>query len=59
MFFETTWPLLIHALSLYLNTVSGFREDFVVVLIPVEEVKKWYSLSLSLSRSLSLSLSLS
>ena len=33
-------------------SVSGFSEDPVVVLIPVEEVKKWYSLSLSLSLSL-------
>ena len=42
--FETTWPLLIQALSLYFSSFR-FREDFVVMLIPVEEV--WYSLSLS------------
>ena len=30
--FETTWPLLIQALSLNFLSVSGFREYFVVVL---------------------------
>ena len=55
--FETTWPFSAYtSFIIIFFRVSGFKEDFVLVFIPVEEVKKWYYLSLSIALSLSLSL---